>query len=91
MEGWKEEEQKREGGEARTEGGNLFSSDTGVMFLGVNARSLYQSKECLERPEFMAYLEFLFRLCLFLIKHFTCSSKSNSPRRTVTGIEQAEN
>lgn len=49
MEGWKEEEQRREGGEARTEGGSLFSSDTGVMFLGINTGSLYQCKEHLER------------------------------------------
>lgn len=72
-------------------GGSVFSSDTGVIFIGINTRSLYQCKEYLGRPEFMAYSEFLFWLCLFLIKHFTCSSKSNSPRRAVTGIEQAEN
>lgn len=48
MGGWKDEEQRREV-EARTEGGSLFSSDTGVMFLGINTRSLYQCKEYLER------------------------------------------
>lgn len=44
MEGWKEEKQKREGGEARREEGSVFSGDTGVIFIGINTGSLNQSK-----------------------------------------------
>lgn len=44
MEGWKEEKQKREGGEARREEGSVFSGDTGIIFIGINTGSLNQSK-----------------------------------------------
>lgn len=84
MKGWKEEEQRREG-EARTERGSLFSSDTEAMFLAIN---IFISMQRVLRKVRICGIFAVFVLALFLIKHFTCSSKSNSPRRTVTGIEQ---
>ena len=63
----------REGGKARREGGNVFSSETEITLVGINRRSLYPCTEYLERLGCMAYVEFfsLFWVLLFLLKHFT--------------------
>lgn len=62
----------REGGKARREGGSVFSSETGIMLIGKNTRSLYHCKEYLERPGCMAYVEFFVLALFVLLKHFTC-------------------
>lgn len=80
MKGWRDGRKgDGERGRARREVGSVFLSETGIMLIGINIRSLYQCKEYLERPGCMAYVEgFFFVLALFVfVKAFHLLAVTN--------------